>query len=324
MPCQRNFKGTPKECKACQAASARDPGDREACGPYSRDQRVAPHTPRWPTSSTSIIRRHGVAAGPATRRRGDRQDLRRYRYGPGMRRLPYDAVVGRGGVHPPRRHRELRSCHNGVQATGVRQPHPKRALACEACHSPTDARRPRRAINHPAVAALSCASCHRPRRLSRHEAEHGHSAARLTSAGSTGQEVAPRTGDCGQCHEYRHVRRQCGQASNHIPTSPPCAQCHATAGNYALYSVTGPTRGSPTVSLPWPDRRDNVSNITITTTPENRIPMRALDCRRAMCPVHTTPGKICPPTRLPAPVGVAAYLVHAPRASRRPSPTSRS
>src|SRR5260370_8303991 len=26
---------------------------------------------------------------------------------------------------------------------------------------------------------------------------------------------------------------------NHIPTTAPCAQCHTTAGSYALYSVTG-------------------------------------------------------------------------------------
>ena len=31
--------------------------------------------------------------------------------------------------------------------------------------------------------------------------------------------------------------------ANHIPTNAPCAQCHTTAGNYALYSVTGTHQG---------------------------------------------------------------------------------
>src|SRR5207245_10140061 len=31
--------------------------------------------------------------------------------------------------------------------------------------------------------------------------------------------------------------------ANHIPTSAPCAQCHTTAGNSALYSVTGTHQG---------------------------------------------------------------------------------
>jgi hypothetical protein len=30
--------------------------------------------------------------------------------------------------------------------------------------------------------------------------------------------------------------------ANHIPTNAPCAQCHTTANNYALYSVTATHR----------------------------------------------------------------------------------
>ena len=47
--------------------------------------------------------------------------------------------------------------------------------------------------------------------------------------------------------------------ANHIPTTAPCAQCHTTPNNYALYSVTGTHQGvtsclschGPTVAATW-------------------------------------------------------------------------
>jgi hypothetical protein len=55
----------------------------------------------------------------------------------------------------------------------------------------------------------------------------------------------PGSGDCNGCHTTQptFTTNQSGSAakpSNHIPTNAPCAQCHTTAGNYALY-VMGAT-----------------------------------------------------------------------------------
>ena len=59
--------------------------------------------------------------------------------------------------------------------------------------------------------------------------------------------IHPTTGDCGACHTTTPVfaTDQTGTAkpANHIPTSAPCAQCHTTAGNNALYSLTGTHQG---------------------------------------------------------------------------------
>src|SRR5205814_797626 len=77
-----------------------------------------------------------------------------------------------------------------------------------------------------------------------------------------------------------------GKPSNHIPTTAPCAQCHTTAGNFALYSVTGTHQGvtgcltchGPTVG-PF-------ANVTLVSTPGNHIPIGNLDCNGSGC--HTT------------------------------------
>src|SRR5439155_17175749 len=71
-----------------------------------------------------------------------------------------------------------------------------------------------------------------------------------------------------------------------IPTTAPCAQCHTTAGNYTLYSVTGTHTGvtgcltchSPTVG-PF-------VNVTLVSTPTNHIPIGTLDCNGSGC--HST------------------------------------
>src|SRR5438067_1770307 len=58
----------------------------------------------------------------------------------------------------------------------------------------------------------------------------------------------PTTGDCGACHVQTptfatNLLPTAPKPANHIPTAAACAQCHTTAGNYALYSVTGVHQG---------------------------------------------------------------------------------
>ena len=177
------------------------------------------------------------------------------------------------------------SCHNGVQATGMPGNHiPSGSVACEACHSPTDFTTFAGAqINHPAVAALSCASCHET------AAYLGMKPSTATSAADSRPPVQldanhPRTGDCGQCHDTATFAGNVVRPANHIPTSAPCAQCHTTPGNYALYSVTGTHQGvTNCLSCHGPTVATTFANITITTTPGNHIPIGALDCSGSGC-----------------------------------------
>lgn len=100
----------------------------------------------------------------------------------------------------------------------------------------------------------------------------------------------PSSGDCGGCHTttptFASNVSSSSKPANHIPTSAPCAQCHTSAGNYALYSLTGTHQGvtgclschGPTVG-PF-------ANVTLVTTPAGHIPIGSLDCNGAGC--HTT------------------------------------
>jgi len=75
--------------------------------------------------------------------------------------------------------------------------------------------------------------------------------------------------------------------ANHIPTTAACAQCHTTAGNYALYSVTGTHQGvTNCLSCHGPSVATTFANITITTLSSGHIPIGALDCNGSGC--HTT------------------------------------
>ena len=74
--------------------------------------------------------------------------------------------------------------------------------------------------------------------------------------------------------------------ANHIPTSAPCAQCHTTAGNYALYSVTGMHQGVTQCLTCHGPTVGPFVNITIVSTPGNHIPIGSLDCNGSGC--HTT------------------------------------
>ena len=75
--------------------------------------------------------------------------------------------------------------------------------------------------------------------------------------------------------------------ANHIPTSAPCTQCHTTANNYALYSVTGTHQGVSQLPICHAPRRQDFRNVTIaSTTTTNHIPIGTLDCNGSGC--HTT------------------------------------
>src|SRR2546429_861975 len=74
--------------------------------------------------------------------------------------------------------------------------------------------------------------------------------------------------------------------ANHIPTTAPCAQCHTTAGNYALYSVTGTHQGvTGCLSCHGSTVATTFVNITLVTNPSNHIPFGTLDCNGSGC--HT-------------------------------------
>jgi hypothetical protein len=74
--------------------------------------------------------------------------------------------------------------------------------------------------------------------------------------------------------------------ANHIPTTAPCAQCHTTAGNNALYSVTGTHQGvTGCLSCHGSTVATTFANVTIVTNPSNHIPFGSLDCNGSGC--HT-------------------------------------
>src|SRR5437763_1253372 len=107
----------------------------------------------------------------------------------------------------------------------------------------------------------------------------------------------PTPGDCGACHVQTptfatNLLPTAPKPANHIPTAAACAQCHMTAGNFALYSVTGVHQG---ISGCLSCHGSNVAGtfsiavnpvFSIVTTPSNHFPVGSLDCNRSGC--HTT------------------------------------
>jgi hypothetical protein len=101
----------------------------------------------------------------------------------------------------------------------------------------------------------------------------------------------PTAGDCVGCHTttptFTTNVTGAGKPANHIPTNATCAQCHTTAGNYALYSVTGTHQGvTSCLSCHGPSVATTFANVTIATTSANHIPIGTLDCSGSGC--HTT------------------------------------
>src|SRR5207244_6135812 len=77
-----------------------------------------------------------------------------------------------------------------------------------------------------------------------------------------------------------------------IPTTAACAQCHTTAGNFALYSVSGVHQG---ITGCLSCHGSNVAGtfsiaanpvFSIVATPSNHFPVGSLDCNGSGC--HTT------------------------------------
>src|SRR5207249_1120757 len=78
-----------------------------------------------------------------------------------------------------------------------------------------------------------------------------------------------------------------GKPSNHIPTTAACAQCHTTAGNFALYSVTGTHQGvTGCLTCHGSTVAKTFANVTIVSTPTNHIPIGTLNCNGSGC--HST------------------------------------
>jgi len=94
----------------------------------------------------------------------------------------------------------------------------------------------------------------------------------------------PTTGDCGNCHVQTptfatNLLPTATKPAGHIPTTAACAQCHTTAGNFALYSVTGVHQNvTGCLSCHGPTVANTFLNVSIVTNPGNHIPIGTLDC----------------------------------------------
>ena len=142
-----------------------------------------------------------------------------------------------------------------------------------------------------AAAVASCQTCHQSAPYV------GMIASSNTTAGdsrpsATLDAAHPASGDCNGCHTTTPVfaTNQTGgsaKPANHIPTNAPCAQCHTSAGNYGVYSVTGTHQGiTGCLTCHAPAVAGTFANIKIVTTPSNHIPIGSLDCNGSGC--HTT------------------------------------
>ncbi|TLZ20103.1 MAG: hypothetical protein E6K30_05210, partial [Gammaproteobacteria bacterium] len=141
-----------------------------------------------------------------------------------------------------------------------------------------------------AAAVSGCQSCHETAPYL------GMMASTATTAGDSRptalDKAHPTSGDCGaSCHTTTPIfatnQTAGAKPSNHIPTSAPCAQCHTTAGNYTLYSVTGTHQGvTGCLSCHGSTVNTTFGNVTLVTNPSNHIPFGSLDCNGSGC--HTT------------------------------------
>ena len=181
------------------------------------------------------------------------------------------------------------SCHNGVSATGMPPTHipvGTPPTPCEGCHSTTNFTTwAGTKINHLAVTALTCASCHETAAfLGMHPSTN--TTANDSRPNATLDANHPKSGDCSTCHDTVTFAGAAARPANHIPTNAPCSQCHTTAGNDALYSVTGTHQGvSGCLTCHGPTVGPFV-NVTIVTTPGNHIPIGSADCNGSGC--HST------------------------------------
>jgi hypothetical protein len=140
-----------------------------------------------------------------------------------------------------------------------------------------------------AAAISGCQSCHQTAPYI------GMLASTATAAGDSRptalDKAHPTTGDCNGCHTttptFASDQSAGAKPANHIPTAAPCAQCHTTAGNYSVYSVTGTHTGvTACLSCHAPSVAGTFVNVKIVTTPANHMPIGTLDCNGSGC--HTT------------------------------------
>lgn len=140
-----------------------------------------------------------------------------------------------------------------------------------------------------AAAVPACQTCHQSAAfLGMVASTTAPSDARPTASVDAGH---PASGDCGGCHTtaptFSGNLTGAGKPANHIPTNAACTQCHLNPSNYATYSISGTHQGvtgclachAPTVAATF-------ANVSITTTPNNHIPIGSLDCNGSGC--HTT------------------------------------
>ncbi len=139
------------------------------------------------------------------------------------------------------------------------------------------------------AAVPACATCHEA-------APYAGMLASTATAAADSRPTAfdskhPASGDCGNCHVTTptfatNLLPTAPKPANHIPTTAVCAQCHTTAGNFAVYSSTGVHQGvTGCLSCHGPTVGPFV-NVTIVTTPANHMPIGSLDCNGSGC--HTT------------------------------------
>jgi hypothetical protein len=147
------------------------------------------------------------------------------------------------------------------------------------------------AAGHTSVAgAAACATCHETAPYL------GMAASTAGNAGDSRPTAFdashPATGDCGNCHVTTptfatNLLPTAPKPANHLPTNAVCAQCHTTAGNLALYSVTGVHQGvTGCLTCHASAVATTFDNVAIVTTPASHIPIGSLDCNGAGC--HTT------------------------------------
>src|SRR6266446_5173278 len=298
LPCEAchanaMFQGTPKDCGACHGigTTIRATG-KPANHILSTDQCAACHTPiAWnPAVNFDHTQTRGSCStchnGVQAQGKGPKHIVTDLECDACHTTLTWaGAVFTHLGVTTG-----CASCHNGVAATGMPATHipvGTPPTPCEGCHSTTNFTTwAGTRINHLAVTTLTCQSCHETAAyLGMHPSTNTQAADSRPSA--TLDANHPITGDCGQCHDTTTFANSALRPANHIPTNAPCAQCHTTAGNYALYSVTGTHQGvTGCLSCHGPTVNTTFANITMVTTPGNHIPIGALDCNGSGC--HST------------------------------------
>src|SRR6267154_741510 len=294
------FKGTPKDCAACHGVgTAVRATAKPANHILSTDQCASCHTPiAW---NPAVNFDHTQVRGSCSTCHNGVQAQ-----GKGPTHIVTDlecdvchttlswggAMFSHVGVT-----NNCASCHNGVSATGMPPTHipvGTPPTPCEGCHSSTNFTTwAGTKINHLAVTALTCQSCHETGNyLGMHPSTN-------TAAGDSRPPAAldrshPTPGDCSQCHSTTSfLDPTTPRPSNHIPTAAICSQCHTTAGDWAVYSVTGTHQGvTGCLSCHGPSTGPFAgpppsNTITIAGWPgSSHFPIGSSDCNGSGC--HST------------------------------------